>query len=84
MDLTRVKGDFENYRRATSQEYALSQGVPEMPFTMSVCGPASGAGSVMNDRNTPGSGVAPGDENTFLTSVSRHFDSTAVDSILKG
>ena len=86
MDLTRVKADFENYRRTVgkSQEFAQSQGVPDMPFAMSVCGPASAAGSVMNDRNTPGSGFAPGDENTFLTGVSRHFDSTAVDSILRG
>ena len=86
MDLTRVKADFENYKRtfAASHDFALSQGVPEIPFTMSVCGPVSGTGSVMNERNTPGSGLAPGDENTFLTSVSRHFDSTAVDSMLKG
>ena len=53
-----------------------------MPYNMSVNGPASGAASVLNDRNTPGSGFAQGEENTFLTTASRHFDSTAVDSIL--
>ena len=53
-----------------------------MPFSMSVTGPVS---SAMNERTSPGSAMhMHPDENTFLTSVSRHFDSTAVDSILKG
>ena len=86
MDLTRVKADFENYRRTVgkSQEFSQSQGAAEMPFTSSMFGPVSAPGSVMNERNTPGSVFVPGEENTFLTGVSRHFDSTAVDSILKG
>lgn len=82
MDLTRVKADYEHYRRtvSTSPDFASTHGGDMLPISASISGvPGSGAASAMNERMT-----TPGDENTFLTSVSRHFDSVAVDSILKG
>ena len=84
MDLTRVKADYENYRRAvtTSQDYS-AHGGDMVPFSMSACTPA-GAASNMNERERLQTGFGHGDENNFLTGVSHHFDSTAVDSILKG
>ena len=88
MDLTRVKLDFEKFKSglAASHDYHVSsQGVYDVPLNISVAspGPGSQAASINNGRITPGSGLAPGDENNFLTSVSRHFDSLAVDSVLK-
>ena len=84
MDLTRIKADFENFKRSfeATHDQAQSNGGFDGPINISVAspGPGSQVAFFNNDRNTPGSGI---DENNLLSNVSRHFDSLAVDSILK-
>ena len=87
MDLTRVKAEFEKLRRgsAPSHDHQPSLDAYDAPINISVAtpGPGSQTASVNDGRYTPVSGNAPCEETNMLSSVSRHFDSLAADSVLK-
>ena len=87
MDLTRLKAEFEELKRsaAPTHEHQPSLDAYDAPINISVAtpGPGSQTASVNDGRYTPVSGIAPCEETNMLSSVSRHFDSLAADSVLK-